>query len=113
MTVSREMTTIESNVFSQILSGTCEDPIPAHRIRGRFGMSKRQLENIVESLRVNFRIPIVAKKFNPNGYYIPRNDEERNEGLAPYKRQILTEQKNLSIIQSINLEDFWKNKKAL
>lgn len=83
MAVSREMTTIESNVFSQILSGTCEEPIPAHRIRGRFGMSKRQLENIVESLRVNFRIPIVAKKFNPNGYYIPRNEEERNEGLAP------------------------------
>lgn len=63
--------------------------------------------------RVNFRVPIVAKKFNPNGYYIPRNEEERNEGLGPYKRQILTEQKILSIIQSIDLEDFWKNKKAL
>lgn len=113
MTISRDMTTLEANVFSQILSGTCEEPIPAQKIRGKYDMSKRQLENVVESLRVNFRVPIVAKKFNPNGYYIPRNEEERSEGLGPYKRQILTEQKNLSIIQSIDLEEFWKNKKAL
>jgi hypothetical protein len=107
MTVRRDMTTLEANVFSQILNGTCEEPIPANHIRGRLGIGKRQLENTVESLRVNFRVPIVAKKFNPNGYYIPRNEEERIEGLGPYKRQILTEQKNLSIIQSIDLDDFW------
>ena len=107
MTVSRDMTTQESNVLSYILTGTCEEPIPAKKIRSKYGMNKRRLENVVESLRVNFGVPIVAKKFNPHGYYIPRNEDERSEGLGPYKRQILTEQKNLSIIQSINLEEFW------
>lgn len=113
MTVSREMTGIEIKVYNEILKGTCKKPVQAKNIMTEFGMSERTLKDIVESLRVNFRVPIVAKKFKPYGYYLPRNEEERNEGLGPYKRQILTEQKNLSIIQSIDLEDFWKNKKAL
>ena len=113
MTVSRDMTDIEIKVYNEILKGSCQEPIPAKDIMTEFGMSERTLKDIVESLRVNFRVPIVAKKFKPYGYYLPRNEEERNEGLGPYKRQILTEQKNLSIIQSINLEEFWDNKKAL
>jgi len=60
-------------------------------------------------LRVNFGHPIVAKKRKPNGYYLPKNDEERNEGLAPYKRQILTEQKNLAAIMAVDLNEYWRN----
>ena len=72
------------------------------------GLSKRMLEQVIESLRVNFRHPIVAKKFKPNGYYLPKNEEERQAGLAPYRRQILTEQKNLSIVMAVDLEKYWK-----
>lgn len=113
MTVSRDMTDIEIKVYNKILKGTYEKPIPSRDIFGKLKLSERQFKDVVESLRVNFRVPVVARKSKGNGYYLPRNEEEREAGLAPYKRQILTEQKNLAIVQSINLEDFWKNKKAL
>lgn len=113
MTVSRDMTDIEIKVYNKILKGTYEKPIPSRDIFEKLKLSERQFKDVVESLRVNFRVPVVARKSKGNGYYLPRNEEEREAGLAPYKRQILTEQKNLAIVQSINLEDFWNNKKAL
>jgi gp18 len=58
---------------------------------------------------VNFGHPIVAKKMKPNGYYLPRSEEERQAGLAPYRRQILTEQKNLAAVMNIDLEKYWGN----
>ena len=71
-------------------------------------MSKRSLEEVIESLRVNFKHPIVAKKTQPSGYYLPRNEDERQAGIAPYRRQILTEQKNLVAVMQIDLEEYWK-----
>lgn len=87
--ISREMNSIEIKVLNLIINkGNFEKPITANGIRGKTGLSKRQLEQVIESLRVNFGHPIVAKKFKPNGYYLPRNEEERQAGLAPYRRQI-------------------------
>lgn len=110
MAISREMTATEANVLNYIKNNaTNESPITAKKLRKKFHCGKRPLENIIESLRVNFGHPIVAKKRKPNGYYLPKNDEERNEGLAPYKRQILTEQKNLAAIMAVNLNEYWRN----
>ena len=53
----------------------------------------------------------MAKKFKPNGYYLPKTEEERNAGLAPYKRQILTEQKNLAAMMAVNLTEYWSQTK--
>lgn len=39
---------------------------------------------------------------------LTKNEEEREAGLAPYRRQIMTEQKNLACIRSVNLEEYWK-----
>lgn len=113
MAVSRDMTDVEIKVYNRILEGTFEKPIPSKDIAVSLELSERQFKDIIENLRINFRVPIVARKSKGNGYYLPRNEEEREAGLAPYKQQIRTEQKNLAIVQSINLEDFWKNKKAL
>ena len=82
-------------------------PIQASEIRIETGLSKRKLEEVIESLRVNFGHPIVAKKMKPNGYYLPRSEEERQAGLAPYRRQILTEQKNLAAVMNIDLREYW------
>ena len=67
------------------------------------------LNYIIETLRVDFKHPIVAKKTRPSGYYLPRNEEERQAGLAPYRRQILTEQKNLAAVMAVDLDDYWKS----
>lgn len=107
--ISREMNAIEIEVLNLIINkGSFEKPITANDLRGETGLSKRMLEQVIESLRVNFRHPIVAKKFKPNGYYLPRNEEERQAGLAPYKRQILTEQRTLSVVMAVDLEKYWK-----
>lgn len=106
--ISREMNAIEIEVLNLIANkGSFEKPILSNDLRGETGLSKCPLEQVIESLRVNFGHPIVAKKFKPNGYYLPKNEEERQAGLAPYRRQILTEQKNLSIVMAVDLEKYW------
>ena len=110
MTVSRDMSKIETNVLNLIINrATFEEPIKAEKIRQETGLSKRSLEEVIESLRVDFKHPIVAKKTQPSGYYLPKNEEERQAGLAPYRRQILTEQKNLAAVMAVDLDDYWKS----
>ena len=107
--ISRTMSKIETNVLNLIINrATFEEPIKAEKVREETGLSKRSLEEVIESLRVNFKHPIVAKKTQPSGYYLPRNEEERQAGLAPYKRQILTEQRTLSVVMAVDLEKYWK-----
>nr|DAR76978.1 MAG TPA: hypothetical protein [Caudoviricetes sp.] len=107
--IGREMDELEANVLNYIVNhGTFEQPISSQTLKWKFNLSKRRLEMIIESLRVNFKNPIVAKKTQPSGYYLPRNEEERQADLAPYRRQILTEQKNLSIVMAVDLEKYWK-----
>lgn len=106
--ISRTMSKIETNVLNLIINrATFEEPIKAEKVRQETGLSKRSLEEVIESLRVNFKHPIVAKKTQPSGYYLPRNEEERQAGLAPYRRQILTEQKNLATVMAVDLNEYW------
>ena len=112
MTISRDMTGVEAKVLNAVKNSASFDlPIQASELRNLTGLSKRKLEEVIESLRVNFHHPIVAKKFKPNGYYLPKTEEERNAGLAPYKRQILTEQKNLAAMMAVNLTEYWSQTK--
>lgn len=106
--ISRTMSKIETNVLNLIINrATFEEPIKAEKVRQETGLSKRGLEEVIESLRVNFKHPIVAKKTQPSGYYLPRNEDERQAGLAPYKRQILTEQRNLATVMAVDLKEYW------
>ena len=107
--IYRDMSIIEIKVLNAIKNSASFDlPIQARELRHSLGLSKRTLEEIIESLRVNFRQPIVAKKKRPSGYYLPKTEEERLTGLAPYNKQILTEQKNLAAIMSVNLKEYWE-----
>ena len=69
----RDMTVIEIKVLNAIKNGATYDlPIQASELREDLGLSKRTLEEIIESLRVTFRQPIVAKKKRPSGYFFQR-----------------------------------------
>lgn len=106
--ISREMDELERYVFNYINNnGTFEKPAQSIDIRKDYNLSERKLKMIVESLRVNFGHPIVAFKTKPYGYYIPKNEDERQAGLAPYRRQILTEQKNLATVMAVDLKEYW------
>ena len=103
----RELNKTEIKVLNLITNrASFEEPIKAEKIRQETGLSKRSLEEVIESLRVNFKHPIVAKKTQPSGYYLPRNEDERQAGLAPYRR-ILTEQKNLATVMAVDLNEYW------
>lgn len=113
MNYIRDMSEIEIKVLNAIKNhASFYLPIQAKELRQDLGLTKRKLEEIIESLRVTFRQPIVAKKTKPNGYYIPKNKEERDAGLAPYRAQIRTEQKNLSAMMSVDLDEYWGRQKA-
>lgn len=59
------MEELEANVLNYIINhGTFEEPVSSLTIKWKFNLSKRRLEMIIESLRVNFGHPIVAKKHN-------------------------------------------------
>lgn len=59
--------------------------------------------------RGSFKQPIIAsRRTRRGGYYLPRNDMERNVGLLPYKEQILTSQKTVTAITSVDLAEYWK-----
>ena len=108
MNYIRDMTEIEIKVLNAIKNdASFELPIQASELRIGIGLSKRKLKEVIESLRVNFKQPIVAKKAHPSGYYLPKTEEERQAGLVPYQRQILTEQKNLAAVMSVNLKEYW------
>lgn len=113
MAINREMSQNEIRVLNAIRNSASYDlPIQAKELRKHLGLSKRSLEEIIEILRVVYKHPIVAKKTQPSGYYLPKNKEERDAGLAPYKAQIRTEQKNLAAVESVNLDDYWNAQKA-
>lgn len=63
--ISREMNAIEIKVLNLIINkGSFEKPISALDLRDETGLSKRPLEQVIESLRVNFGHPIVARNSN-------------------------------------------------
>lgn len=105
----RAMSHIEIKVLNAIRNrANFEKPLKAQALRSEFDLNKRELEEVIENLRVIFKHPIVAKKVQPSGYYLPRNDKERNAGLAPYKQQILTSQRNLTAVVSVDLNEYWR-----
>ena len=66
--IGRDLSKIEANVLNLIINhATFEAPIKAEKVRQETGLSKRSLEEVIESLRVNFKQPIVAKKAQPSG----------------------------------------------
>lgn len=97
------------NVLNLIKNnGSFEKPLKAKEIRKRTGLNKRKLEEAIESLRKSGH-PIVARKSQPSGYYIPKNEHERKSGLATYKQQIITSLKNVKYIEKVDLGDYWGN----
>lgn len=107
--MKKELTETEANVLNIIINrGSFYMPVKAENIRTDIGLSKRALEEVIESLRVTHNHPIVAKKTQPSGYYIPRTESERLIGTVPYRKQILTEQRNLTAVMSVDLAKYWE-----
>lgn len=100
----------EINILTYIKErGSFERPVPLKVLKTEFNISERSVKDTVERLRSEFKQPIIAsRRMRRGGYYLPKNDMERNIGLLPYKEQILTSQKTVTAITSVNLTEYWK-----
>ena len=89
--------------------GSFERPVPLKLLKADFDISERGVKEVVERLRCEFKQPIIAsRRTRRGGYYLPKNDIERNAGLMPYKGQILTSQRTVTAITSVDLSEYWK-----
>lgn len=104
------MNELEINILNYIKNhGSFERPVPLKLLKAEFDISERGVKEVVERLRCEFKQPIIAsRRTRRGGYYLPKNDMERNAGLLPYKEQILTSQKTVTAITSVNLAEYWK-----
>ena len=104
------MNELEINILNYIKNnGSFERPVPLKLLKAEFNISERSVKDTVERLRSEFKQPIIAsRRMRRGGYYLPKNDLERNIGLLPYKEQILTSQKTVTAITSVNLVEYWK-----
>ncbi|KRK48137.1 hypothetical protein FC96_GL001869 [Secundilactobacillus kimchicus JCM 15530] len=69
----------------------------------RTQMSQRAIYDAIEVLRAS-GIPIMAsRQGNNGGYFIAETENEKQAGIAQYKKQIATEQRNLKALQQAEL----------
>lgn len=104
MSLKNKMTKFELEFLKAIPSGM-GNPKPRRELEVQFGLNKRQVEEMIENLK-RYGCPIVARKKQPSGYYIPTNERERYEGLKSYKNQIRTSLKIIDIVESVDLNNF-------
>ena len=104
------MNDLEIQILNYIKNhGSFERPVTLRLLKAEFNISERSVKEVVERLRCEFKQPVIAsRRTRHGGYYLPKNDMERNAGLMPYKEQILTSQKTLTAITSVNLAEYWK-----
>lgn len=108
------MNELEINILNYIKNnGSFERPVPLKLLKAEFDISERGVKEAVERLRCEFKQQIIAsRRMRRGGYYLPKNDMERNVGLMPYKEQILTSQRTVTAITSVDLTEYWKGWKV-
>jgi hypothetical protein len=104
------MNELEINILNYIKNhGSFERPVTLRLLKAEFNISERGVKEVIERLRCEFKQPIIAsRRTRRGGYYLPKNDMERNVGLMPYKKQILTSQRTVTAITSVDLTEYWK-----
>lgn len=104
----------EINILKFIKNnGSFDKPVSLKLLKSEFNTSECSVKDTVERLRCEFKHPIIeSRRTRRSGYYLPKNDMERNVGLMPYKEQILTTQKTVTAITSVNLTEYWKGWEA-
>ena len=71
----------------------------------------RRLREIIQSLRLRHKVPILAiRKGHNSGYFIAETVEELLEHLAPLKAQMNQERRLINTLSGANIER-WNSKK--
>lgn len=101
------MTDNERIVFAEVRHATFDSLKPRKDITRVTGIKKRTVEQIIVRLRNKFGIPVYAlKRDDYHGYFIARTEEERQAGIAAYRKQIDTSLKNLGVMVALDLQAY-------
>ncbi|MGQ7407759.1 hypothetical protein ACTGWG_01030 [Streptococcus suis] len=101
------MTENERVVFAEVKYATFDNPKPRKDITRVTGIEKRTVEQIVVKLRNKFKVPVYGlKRDNHFGYFIAQTEEERQAGIAAYRKQIDTSIKNLGVMVELDLQAY-------
>lgn len=100
------MTDIEIRLLRLIPVGS-DRPISTQEVTRILEMTERGVRDMVSRLITKYGVPIVAKRGINSGYYIPRDDLERLEGIKELQAQHQAEGKRLDtlIMADLNRRD--------
>lgn len=102
-----DMTENERVIFAEVKHATFDSLKPRKDITRVTGIKKRTVEQIIVRLRNKFGIPVYAlKRDDYHGYFIARTEEERQAGIAAYRKQIDTSIKNLGVMVELDLQAY-------
>ncbi|MBF8969549.1 DNA-binding protein [Streptococcus mitis] len=100
------MTDIEIRLLRLIPVGS-DRPISTQEVTRILEMTERGVRDMVSRLITKYGVPIVAKRGINSGYYIPRDNLERLEGIRELQAQHQAEGKRLDtlIMADLNRRD--------
>lgn len=104
-----QLTIIEMGVLDLIPRGS-EKKVSINYISRVTSLDERSIYEVISRLR-NKGVPVCARRNGSKedrGYYIARTVEEREEGLAAYKSQIIDMQKMVYQVESVDLDSWEK-----
>jgi len=104
-----QLSVIEKGVLDLIPRGS-ETKVSINYISRMTSLDERSIYEVINRLRSK-GVPVCAKRNGykqDRGYYIAKTVEERDEGLAAYKSQIVDMQKLVHQVENVDLDSWEK-----
>lgn len=105
----KQLNDIETRVL-ELISYNADRPTSCDYIANTTGITERTIKKIINSLILK-GVPILGGRGvngRKSGYYIPRTEEERQNGLRSFTNQIKEMIKRQEALEAINLTT-WRN----
>lgn len=100
----KEMNQLEKRVFNLLPHGA-DNLISTREIEDILHINKRHIMDIIESLILEYQLPIGSLRNSDNfGYFIATNEQEKAIGTYSLNKQINTMKKRAEIVGNANLE---------
>lgn len=99
-----EMNHLEKRVFNLLPQGA-DNLISTREIEDILHINKRHIMDIIESLILEYQLPIGSFRNSDNfGYFIATNEQEKSIGTYSLEQQINTMKKRVEVVGNANLE---------
>ena len=104
-----EMTNVEIDVLNIILPYRFDNPIKFEKVQEKSKLSRRTLQNVLESLKKKGH-PVGSHKTAPFGLYMAKTKEELEIGMRANVKQAETTLEIARVQRGIDLEEYWRKR---